>query len=256
MVCKSVGIFDSGLGGLTAFAALRRKLPEENIIYFGDTGRCPYGGRSVEELREIAKSDLAFLESRGVKSILAACGTVSSNCRELLESSSVKVVNVRDASMKALSRESGTLGVIATEASIRSGAFSLPDREVKGIACPDFVRLIESGHTDREDSLLKAAVAAVLEPLRGSGAVLLGCTHYGIIESAIRDFLGEETKLLSASECAAEEMASWLQASGLAGGEGMTEFYTSGDPSVFDPLAERILNASGCHYTYAQRSRL
>ena len=195
---RPIGIFDSGLGGLTAVKALRRLLPEENIVFFGDTGRLPYGAKTLEQLRRMAVQDLDRVSACGVKAILAACGTLSSNTPELLDAYPVPTFGVLRSSVKAMSQteKSGPLAVIATAASIRSGAFAralqqrCPEREILAVPCPDFVPLIESGHIQPDDALLRDAVARYLEPVRdaGAAALLLGCTHYGIIDRALREY--------------------------------------------------------------------
>ena len=121
---RPIGVFDSGLGGLTAVRELRRILPDENIIYFGDTGRMPYGGRPREQMRKIARQNIAFAESFGVKVILAACGTISSNAADILAANTTRTVGVLAPGAEMLA-ETGkkTLGVIATKTSIESGAF-------------------------------------------------------------------------------------------------------------------------------------
>lgn len=122
---RPIGIFDSGLGGLTAVKALRELLPEEDIVYFADSGRVPYGARPVEQLRRMAVQDMDFVANHGAKAIIAACGTVSSNAPDLLAGYRLPVFGVLRPGVEAMSRVPGSapLGVIATAASIRSGAF-------------------------------------------------------------------------------------------------------------------------------------
>lgn len=258
---RPVGIFDSGLGGLTAMSALRALMPAEKIIYFGDTARCPYGTKSPEELRRFASGNLELLSSLGAKAVIAACGTVSANAPEVLSSFRIPVVNVIDPVVRAAANignaSSGPVAVIATKASIGNGAFqrklrsSGSGREVVAVPCQDFVALCESGHISPEDVLLQQKVREYLEPVKSSGAseLILGCTHFGIISEAITAYLGEGVRLLSASEYAAEEMKHLLESSGSAaelpdngGNIGETLYYTSGDTEEFEKLAKRILN--------------
>lgn len=248
---RPIGIFDSGLGGLTAVMALRRLMPEENIVYFADSARVPYGEKSREALLVMARQDLELLAGYGAKAIIAACGTVSSNASQLLEGYPLPVCGVLKPAIEAMGRVPGglPLGIIATEASIRSGAFhralaeKVPGRVILDLACPDFVPLIEAGHTGREDPALRRAVADALAPAKaaGLGALLLGCTHYGIISGAIRDYLGAEVQLISASDCAAETTCRKLRALGLTGGSGETRCYTSGDAAAFSAAASALL---------------
>ena len=248
---RAIGVFDSGLGGLTALRALRALLPEADVIYFADAGRVPYGGRSREQLRRMAAQDLDFLAGFGVKAILAACGTVSSNAPDLLAACPVPAFGVLTPGVEAMSRVPGDapLGVIATEASIRSGSFeqalrrACPGREILALACPSFVPLIESGHVRPDDPLLRWSAERYLTPLRqaGAAAVLLGCTHYGIIAEAIQKELGDEVRLFAAADCGAAALAGHLRAQGLGGGQGRLRCYTSGSGEEFARAAELFL---------------
>lgn len=248
---RAIGIFDSGLGGLTALSALRQLMPGENIIYFADSARVPYGAKSREELLIMARQDLELMSSLSVKLIIAACGTVSSNASRILESFPVPAIGVLKPGIRDMSRIPGDapLGIIATEASIRTGAFRrelerlCPGREIIDLPCPRFVPLIESGHTGADDPELREAVEHSLAPAKEAGiaALLLGCTHYGIIAPAIEAFLGPEVELVSASESAARAACQWLEQRDLAGGSGETFYYTSGDAEEFSAAASRLL---------------
>ena len=250
---RPIGIFDSGLGGLTALRALRRFLPDENVIYFADSGRIPYGEKTRGQLRCMAEQNYAFISSFGVKAILVACGTMSSTCGDLLESWPIPTVGVLLSSADWMRRleGDGPIAVIATEASIRSGSYqralknACPGREVIPVSCPDFVPLIESGHVRPEDPLLQKAVREYLLPVRSARAqaLLLGCTHYGIIESAVRQFLGPEVILVSAAESGAAALCSGLLKEKRTGGSGRTDYYTSGRAEDFSEAAALFL---GC----------
>ena len=250
---RPIGVFDSGLGGLNGLRALRRFLPDENIVYFADSGRLPYGAKSRPQLREMAKQDLRFLSSFGVKAILIACGTLSSNAGDILSAWPVPTVGVLSSSADWMRRLEGTgpVAVIATEASIRSSGYqralqeACPRREVVAVPCPDFVPLIESGHSLPEDPVVQDAVRRYLQPVRDAGAevLLLGCTHYDIIAGAISRFLGPEVTLVSAAESGAAALCSGLLKENLTGGTGQTRFFTSGDPASFSAAAALFL---GC----------
>lgn len=250
MDTRAIGVFDSGLGGLTALAALRRLMPEENIIYFADTANAPYGEKSPEQLRALALRDLEFLSSFGVKAILAACGTVSSSTPELLEGWKIKAFGVVEATVDTVADSTeGAVGIIATPASVKSGAFrralagKCPEREILQAPCPEFVRLIEAGKSSPEDKELQAAVEGYLRPMKEAGVktLILGCTHFGIIAQAITAYMGEDTALVSASECAAKAVTDYLGSKDLRGGEGKTRFFTSGDAETFRTLSGAFL---------------
>lgn len=247
---RAIGVFDSGYGGLTAVRALRELLPDENIIYFGDSARAPYGPRPVEELRRMAKQDLELLLKRDVKAILAACGTVSSNAADILDSFPVKVIGVLKAGVKAMSEieGDGPLAVIATEASIKSGAFQreleklCPDREIIALPCPEFVPLIEGGHHLPTDPLVIESVERSLKVLKEKRprALLLGCTHFGLIAEAIENYLGD-VELVSASCCAAEQMRDYIVENSLCGHGGTLSCLTSGEALEFNRSAPIFL---------------
>ena len=251
---RAIGIFDSGLGGLTALKAFRELLPDENIIYFADSGRVPYGGRSAAQLRIMTVQDLDFVASFSVKAIIAACGTVSSTAPDVLEAYPLPVFGVVKAAIREMSAVPGTapLGVIATEASIKAGTFKreigkrCPGREILALGCPEFVPLIESGHTESGDPLLRRAIERALSPLKAAGisALLLGCTHYGIIGDAIGEYLGEGVSLVSAAQCAAREARDYLIAHELQGGTGELRFCTSGSPEDFRAAAPAVFGGA------------
>ena len=247
---RRIGIYDSGIGGLTALKRLRTLLPGEDFVFFADSGRLPYGGRSAQELCRIARQDMDLLAGYGVTGILAACGTISSAAHEELANYPIPAFGVVYPALEEMARwpGRGPLGVIATEASIRSGEFTdalqrrCPGREVIGLACPEFAPTIEAGHISPEDPVLRDAVARALAPLRGVklDALLLGCTHFGIIEAAIRACLGAEIPLVSASDCGAQALCRAL-GDGRGEGAGSVRFLISCDPAAFDAFAGQYL---------------
>lgn len=252
MDTRPIGIIDSGLGGLTGLMALRALLPEEDLIFFGDTGRMPYGGRPKEQLRRMGRQNLDFMAGFGVKAVFVACGTLSSTAADLLDAYPIPCFGVLRASVEAMAQipGDGPLAVIATQASINSGAFSraltarCPGREILAVPCPAFVPLIESGHITPDDGPLHDAIDEYLGPVKRAGAqgLLYGCTHYGIVDEAVRAYLGPEVRTVSASVCGAAQLRDYLVREGLAGGgSGQERFFTSGYPAVFERAAVRLL---------------
>lgn len=252
---RAIGVFDSGLGGLTAARVLEETLPYENIIYFGDTANMPYGPRSREELVRLACRNAELLLSHNVKAILVACGTVSSNAMaELAERFSVPFFGVIEPAVMAAAEatETGRVGVIATEASIRSGAYrrSLEAME-RGIrvfdtACPSFVSLVESGHFSPRDGLVKAAAENELRALKKAGVdtLILGCTHYPLLGEAIADYMGSDVQLISSGGEAALALGEYLHREDkLSDGreKGSRRWFTSGDAAAFARSAEIFL---------------
>lgn len=255
---RAIGVFDSGLGGLTAAKVLEETMPCENIIYLGDTANMPYGPRSREDITRLALQNAEFLQKRNVKAILVACGTVSSNALDKLrESFAVPFFGVIDSAALAAceATETGRIGVIATEASIRSGAYRRAieacGKSVKVFetACPSFVPLVESGHFSAKDAKVRAAVEAELSALKRFGAdtVILGCTHFPILGEAIAEYLGEDARLISCGGEAALALREYLHNEDkLKRGDevGERRWFTSGDPATFSEGAGLFLGHS------------
>ena len=250
---RAIGVFDSGLGGLTAVSALRRLLPNEDIVYLADTKNVPYGDKSREELLKLAESDIDFLLSKEVKLILIACGTVSSTLtEEQMQKYGVHVVGVIAPAVDAAAEKSknGKIGVIATAASIKSGAYKKKmlekdgEREVFDVACPKLVLLIESGKT--EGAEVKEALLEYLEPLKENGidTLVLGCTHYPLLKKEVGAIL-PDAALIDVGEEAAEEVKEFLIKNDmLSENGGDSEFFASGDCEDFREKASRFLGES------------
>lgn len=214
---RPIGVFDSGLGGLTAFKALSKLLPNEDIVYFGDTGRVPYGTRSRETIVKYARQDMAFLQSKDVKMILAACGTVSSVAGpkgELLSDTlSVPFVGVLRPTAReaATATRNGKIGVLGTTATVRSGSYQKelaainPDLQVFGQDCPLFVPLVENGFVQPGDPITRLTVERYLAPMKEAGVdtLILGCTHYPIIAPVISEVMGKDVVLINSGREAA-----------------------------------------------------
>ena len=198
---RGVGIFDSGLGGLCAVRELRRLLPEEDIVYFGDVARIPYGTRSRETVCRYAAQDAAFLVSKNVDAILVACGTVSSNAlTELQAENDLPILGVVEPACRRAVKltKNCRVGMIATAASVRSGAYAETIRrldssvEVISKACPLFVPLVENGRNQPGDIVVETVAREYLEPLKKAGidVLILGCTHYPLLTDVIAKIMG------------------------------------------------------------------
>ena len=219
-----IGVFDSGLGGLTAVKELCRLLPNENIVYFGDTGRVPYGNRSRETIRKYARQDMQFLLSNGVKLIITACGTVSSVAADIGASMPVLYTGVVRPAVKAAVRATRTnrIGIIGTTATIGSGSYSryiselMPQASVFSVDCPLFVPLVENGFLS-DDEIACLTVERYLRPLkeRDIDTLILGCTHYPILAPAIARFMGEGVTLIDVGAATAACAAEMLEESNL-----------------------------------------
>ena len=245
-----IGIFDSGLGGLTALKELHRLLPAEPLIYFGDTGRVPYGTRSAATIVKYAKQDAAFLLSQGVDAILVACGTVSTTAlKELRESLPIPVIGVVDPTAEAAVKatKNGRIAVIGTPATIRTGAFEAAlrnrrdDIAVISLPCPLFVPLVEAGFTAPDCEITRLTCEHYLASIRESGAdtLILGCTHYPLLAPIIASVLPGVTLISSGAETAKATAA--LRSQSPRDQEAPVRYYVSDDPSLFTASAGAFL---------------
>lgn len=254
---RPIGIFDSGLGGLTAVKELRALLPSEDILYFGDTGRVPYGGRSRNTIQRYAAQDVAFLLSHGVKVVLSACGTVSSVAGDqLLESCPCPFLEVvaPAASRAARLSVTGKIGVIATRATIASGRFQAailavnPTAQVTAIHCPLFVPLVEEGHISAGDDLVQKTVQLYLAAMRSRDVdtLILGCTHYPLLAEAIGNYMGKGVLLVDSGKEAAKATAERLAELGLLqeSGAGSCRCFITDTSDNFAQVAATFLGES------------
>ena len=235
---KPIGVFDSGLGGLTAVKELLKVLPYENIIYFGDTGRVPYGDKSRKTILKYALQDIEFLKSLDVKMILAACGTVSS----ILEESNVNIeipftgVITPTATAAASATRNNKIGIIGTTATIKSGSYKRellkinPSLQIFEQDCPLFVPLVENGFIEKDKKATLIIAEKYLAGLRNKkiDTLILGCTHYPIISEIISKVIGPEVKLIDSGREAAIFAANALSFS-----ENLTERKNSGSCVFF-----------------------
>lgn len=245
-----IGIFDSGLGGLSALKEVRRLLPNEDIVYFGDTGRVPYGSRSRETIIKYALQDMNFLMSMNVSAILIACGTVSSTAIDIIREkyTHIPVIGVVDSAAREAAKltKNKKVGVIATATTIGSHSFEKklketdPSLNVIQTACPLFVPLVENGFIERDDPVVRLVAERYLADIMASGAdtLILGCTHYPIIAGTISDVL-PGVNIVSSSKTAAAELASMIPRA--SGHVGRTQYFVSDEPYGFEKTASIFL---------------
>lgn len=250
---RPIGVFDSGLGGLTAVRELKKVLPQEDIVYFGDTGRVPYGGRSPKIILEYAKQDIAFLLSKNVKCIMAACGTVSSILpQELAQSLPVPFLGVVESTAKAATTatKNGHIGVIGTAATIRSQSYAQQLRKqlencvISARACPMFVPLVENGYLGKGNPITTAIAKEYLQEMaqQNIDTLILGCTHYPLIADIIGDVVGTKVTLIDPGRETAHRLREILQQKGLLGqNTGNTEYFVSDSVDSFRTISNRFL---------------
>ena len=258
-----IGIFDSGVGGLTVYRALHEHLPNERFVYLGDTARVPYGTKSLATVERYAVENAQFLAAHGIKLLVVACNTASALALPAIRQAlDIDVVGVIGPGARAAVADlkGKRIGVIATESTVQSGAYSQaiakadPNAVVIERACPLFVPLAEEGWADEE--VARAVAETYLKDLRSSiDTLVLGCTHYPILKSVIQESVGAPVELIDSGEATAVEVKSLLKTKGLAGsssGTGALErqlcddldhFYVTDAAERFARVAERFLGS-------------
>ena len=250
---RSIGVFDSGLGGLTAVRELKKVMPNESIVYFGDTGRVPYGNRSNETIIRYTKDDIEFLLKHNIKLIIAACGTASSVALPYIKDDyDVKIMGVLESACRAAVRKTknNRIGVIGTAGTIKSGKYSeiisslSPDASVFSVACPMFVPLVENGYAQSEAAYLIAKDYLSQLKKEKVDTLILGCTHYPLLQKVISDIMGEETVLLSPGERTAHDAREYLEKNDMLSGENKSDskFYVSDSVENFATLASTFMD--------------
>ncbi|MBN1693976.1 glutamate racemase [candidate division WOR-3 bacterium] len=245
-----IGVFDSGIGGLTVVREIRKRLPEETIIYFGDSARVPYGTKSKETILRFAKEDINFLQSFKVKVIVSACFSVSSNALdELKKEFAIPIIGMIDPGVNALSNEScGKVGVIGTNATIESDAFKkklkdkFGDIDIYSAACPLFVPLVEEGWT--EGDVPELIAESYLTPLieEDIDSLILGCTHYPLLNSVIKNVVGDYVTIIEPGKEAAKLLEKFLIDNNLRNnGKGSLKVYLSDIPRNFERTVVNFL---------------
>lgn len=251
---RPIGVFDSGLGGLTCVKELMKVLPGEDIIYLGDTGRVPYGTRSRETIIKYTMQDIAFLEKHNVKRIVIACGTVSSVALDEIDKTGrVRITGVIDSAVAEAVRvtKNGKIGVMGTPATIASGSYEKklltlnPNLEIMSIPCPMFVPLVENGYIEDDNRVLNLVAQEYIEPLprMGVDTVILGCTHYPLIQGCISKLVPDAI-LIDPGKQAALSLAEELMETGNLSDKRQSSysFYVTDSTESFTKIGSVFLN--------------
>ncbi len=258
---KPIGIFDSGVGGLTVYKAIRSAFPEEDLIYFGDTARVPYGPKSRNTIIEYSVQNARFLLQKGIKILIVACNTSSAVALpELTGLTGIPIIGViaPGAEMAASLTQNKRIGVIGTEGTVRSAAYTdairgiIPEAEVFPQACPLFVPLVEEGWL--EHPATHQVVHEYLDPYkdRDIDTLVLGCTHYPLLKEIIGEVLGPRIKLVDSADAIARYLGNLLPGE-FDGQAGTDKFFVSDNEDKFARIAQRIL---GSQPSQLQRVRL
>lgn len=252
MLCRRIGVFDSGVGGLTVLRAIREALPDEHIVYFGDTARMPYGDKEPEQIIAYARQITDYLISRGAQVVAAACNTSSALALPVIgRDFDVPLIGMIECGAAAAARAStqGRIGVMATANTVRSGAYAraiaarAPGAYIIQQACPLLVPMVERGEVEGPD--IRRALEGYVTPLLEAGvdAIVYGCTHYPFLHREMRSIVGDDVALVDpAREVAAEVRKVAEGLGGKCGSEtAAVEFVTSGDPEEFAAVASSLL---------------
>jgi glutamate racemase len=252
---KAIGVFDSGIGGLTVYKALKEKMPLEKVIYLGDTARLPYGSKSAATIIKFSEENANFLLDRHVKIIVVACNSASSYAvTPLQEKLNIPVLGVIEPGAEAALRWSkNSIGVIGTTATISSGAYEKsirqrkPGAEIIAADCPLFVPLVEEGWIHHEVTRLVACEYLLPLKERGIDSLVLGCTHYPVLKGVIADVLGDTIRLIDSAEVITEKVYSILDSLGWFNDSDLMdppqdEFYVTDFPDRFKKVGEIFLN--------------
>jgi glutamate racemase len=250
-----IGVFDSGIGGLTVVRELMRVLPNERIIYFGDTARVPYGPKSPDTVRRYSLEIADFLQAQGVKAIVVACNTATAHALPLLrETVPVPVVGVVEPGARAaVAASRGIIGVIGTKGTVSSGAYErairalAPTSQIIAQACPLFVPLVEEGWTEGEAATLIARQYLTGLMAAGIDTLVLGCTHYPLLEPLLQEVMGRDVHLIDSARETALETERVLDAAGIRATEDARpqhRFVASDAPEQFLSLGQRFLGSA------------
>ena len=252
-----IGIFDSGVGGISVLRAIRRQMPEESVVYLGDQGHIPYGPRPMQQIRKFSETITRFLLEQGAKIVVIACNTASAAALKYLRETfpDVQFVGMEPAVKPAAEHtHTGKVGVLATPATFQGALYaSIVERFANGVqlfqdTCPGLVQEIEQGNLDGKTTrrILEDALLPMLE--KNIDTVVLGCTHYPFVIPLIEEIVGENVRVIDPAPAVARQIERLLQTQGIrssSGTIGEINFYTSGDPNALKALLPILLGESG-----------
>jgi len=252
-----IGIFDSGVGGLSVLRAVREQMPNESVIYFGDQGHVPYGSRSMEQIQNFSEGITNFLLEQNAKIIVVACNTASAAALKYLRERflNVQFVGMEPAVKPAAEHtQTGKVGVLATQATFQGALYaSVVERFANGVellqsTCPGLVQQIEQGNLNSEETrkILENALLPMLE--KNIDTVVLGCTHYPFVIPLIQQIVGAKVRVIDPAPSVARQAGRLLEAGGMrsqAHSKGDVKFYTSGDPTLLKSMLPILLGESG-----------
>jgi glutamate racemase len=247
---KAIGIFDSGVGGLTVYKAIRATFPEEDLIYFGDTARVPYGPKSPNTIIEYSIQNSRFLLQQGIKTLIVACNTSSAVAIPALQQlTDIPIIGVIDPGAEQAARNTVNkrIGIIGTEGTVRSGAYTkaiqtlIPDAQVFSQACPLFVPIVEEGWQDHAIAL--SIAQEYLSPLKGHDidTLVLGCTHYPLLRKVIQHVMGNSVTLVDSADAITAYLARLIP-SDSDGVSGKDSFFVSDNEDKFARISQQILH--------------
>jgi glutamate racemase len=248
-----IGIFDSGVGGISVLRAIRQQMPEESVIYFGDQGHVPYGSRSMEQIQHFSEAITRFLLERGAKIIVVACNTASAAALNYLREKFpfIQFVGMEPAVKPAAEHtQTGKVGVLATPATFQGALYaSVVERFANGVelfqnTCPGLVQQIEQGNVEGKETrqILEKALLPMLD--KNIDTVVLGCTHYPFVIPLIQEIVGNRVRVIDPAPAVAKQTGRLLEAKGIrnpSGSRGEIKLYTSGDPATLTSLLPMLL---------------
>ncbi|WP_337019981.1 glutamate racemase [Oceanobacillus massiliensis] len=266
---RAIGVIDSGVGGLTVAHELMRQLPKEKLIYLGDTARCPYGPRSKEEVQKYTWEMVDFLLTKDIKMLVIACNTATAfTLDDLKEKLDIPVIGVIQPGARAAINftKNNQVGIIGTEGTVRSGAYSYALKKIKtdihvtALACPLFVPMVEKGILSGEHAF--DVISDSLLPLKKHNemdTLILGCTHYPLLKDTIQKVIGEKVTVISSSEETARETSAILDVHHLLNKAELPpvhEFYATGDLNIFIEISRSIFKEANFHMLTIKKANI